>query len=386
MAARDGAAEEASLAPELEAALAARTGPDGFLPFDRFMEVALYHPRLGYYARDRSPFGAAGDFYTAPRVHPLFGRTLARRLAQLHAAVGAPDPWQLVELGAGDGTLAIGVVSSLGPALRPARLDVALVERSEARRREAVARLLPEADRAGATVRAVATVAELEPIVGAVVAHELMDAQPARRLRWDGSRWHELGFRAAAGRLAPYERPGPASVAGPPLARPEGPGTVTEISPVAEGIVREVADRLEAGALVVIDYGAEEAELLAGHRDGTLVGLRRHRVLPVPWEAPGESDLSAFVNFSRLRSAARAAGLAEVAYRRQTEALAAWGFEAELAEASAAAGSAEAEVRLRLAAKNLLFGFENFRVLELAAPSTAPALRDLSGASAAGSR
>jgi SAM-dependent MidA family methyltransferase len=110
----------------------------------------------------------------------------------------------------------------------------------------------------------------------------------------------------------------------------------------------------------------EESELLVAHPFGTLAAVRRHENVDDPFEEPGACDLSVFVNFTRIRAAAATAGFRELAFRSQAEALGAWGYPALLEEAVRSAPSAEAEVRLRLASKNLLFGFERFCALELA--------------------
>jgi SAM-dependent MidA family methyltransferase len=358
-----------ALEPAVREALAARAEPDGFVPLDRFLAVALYGEGVGYYRRARSPFGPSGDFYTAPRVHPLFARTLARRLAAVRAALDDPPRFTIVDLGAGDGTLLAGLLVALrdrGPA---DGIEAVAVERSPERAAEAVA----AGAAVGGTVQSARSLAELGPVVGAVLANELLDAQPARQLRWDGSDWHEVGVRLAADRLRPAERPvAPNTLpAGLPALDADRAGTVVEVSAAAEAIVREVADHLVQGELVLCDYGDEEPALLAGHAGGTLAAVRSHRPVDDPWQEPGATDLSTFVNFSRVRRVAARAGLVEVGFARQAEALGAWGFPEELARAVAAAGSAEEQVRVRLAAKSLLFGFETFRVLELAARASA---------------
>ncbi len=387
MRASDGGAgtTAAPLRPELEAALGRRATPDGFVPFDRFMEVALYAPGLGYYARERSPFGPSGDFYTAPSVHPTFARTLAARVAEVDRALGRPRPFSVVDLGSGDGRLLAGIAKALAPGANDVRYVV--VDRSPARRTAARAAVAAELGGAGGGVEEAASLGEAGPLAGVVVAHELLDALPARRLRWDGRVWKELGVRVVDRRAQLAESELTTVPPAPPLpALGTGDaGTVVELSPAAEAIVREVADHLTGGLFLVVDFGAEERELLAAHPRGTVAAVRSHRADLLPWEAPGESDLSTFVNFSRVRSAARTAGWVELGYRGQAEALAGWGFEGELARALADARSPEEEVKTRLAAKNLLFGFGGFRVLELAAPSSAAALRRLSDPSPASS-
>ncbi len=374
------------LAPELREALSRRGEADGFVPFDRFMETVLYAPGVGYYARATSPFGPDGDFYTAPRVHPVFAATVAARWRSVRRAVAGAGPFTFVDLGAGDGTLAAGVVRSLAEVQASSGLEVVLCDRAAARRASSVAAVRAVAEPLDVRVRAVASLAEVGPVAGLIVAHELLDAQPARRLRWTGEAWRELGFEIVDGRLAEAERPplATATYAALPTLGSAAADTVVELSAPAEAIVREVADHLAAGLLAVFDFGAEEAELLGGHPHGTAAAVQAHRTLGSVADAPAHADLSVFVNFTRIRRAARAAGLVELAYRGQAEALGAWGLRAEVDRAAARAGSTEAEVRLRLAVKNLLFGFGTFHVLELAPPGSAGALAGLSEPAAAG--
>jgi SAM-dependent MidA family methyltransferase len=338
-----------------------------FLPFDRFMEIALYAEEVGFYHRRRSPLGTAGDFYTAAHVHPLFGATLAARIREVRAGVGTTGSFRVVELGPGDGTLAATVVSALRD--DAPGIEYVLVERSSTRATEAAERA--HAAAGSIPIRSSDSVGALGPFVGVVVANEFLDAQPARRLRWDGTAWHELGVRVRDGRLEAVEADFARRVPGPALPVPEEPDVVLEVSPAAEGLVREVADHLSAGAALFIDYGLEEPELLRGHPRGTFSAVRGHRFLSDPLAAPGTADLSTFVNFTRVRAVANRSGLTEVAFRSQAEALGAWGFPALLDAAVRAAETPEAGVRVRLAAKNLLFGFDRFRVLELAPPGRA---------------
>ena len=348
---------------------------EGFVPFDQFMEISLYAEEIGFYSRERSPFGPAGDFYTAPQVHPLFGRTLARRLLALRAALGTDRPFSIVEVGPGDGSLAESILTALPRQGRDLRgITYQLVERSTPLARRALERATGVARASGIPVHLEPAVGSTGPFEGVVIANELLDAQPARRLRWNGSEWRELGYRLQSGRLTPAEAPLSAPIPPPELVTPAEPNVVIEISPSAEAWIRSVADQLVRGLLILIDYGLEESELLSAHSRGTLAALRRHRVVERPEEEPGATDLSVFVNFTRIRAAARRAGLVEVADASQAETLGAWGFPEELTSALAAARGAEEEVRIRLAAKNLLFGFERFRVLELAAPLSAGVL------------
>ncbi|HTT14948.1 MAG TPA: SAM-dependent methyltransferase [Thermoplasmata archaeon] len=372
----DGA--DGARAARVDAALRAAARDDGFVPYDRFSEIALYQPGAGFYERPDPPLGTAGEFYTAAHVSPLFGRTIARRILAVRRALGGPGPFAVVEVGPGDGTLAATLLEELArapPVDRPT--DYRLVERSGPLGERAARRAGPAAEAAGVRLSSRPSVGADGPITGVVLANEFLDAQPFRRIRRTERGWVELGVRRAGDRWIETEDGPPGAVPGAPLPARAEPGTVFEFSPAAEGFVREVADHLAGGVALLLDYGLGESELLAGHPDGTLAAVRQHRVVPDPRAEPGTADLSVFVDLDRIRAVARASGLVALGDRSQAEALGAWGFSALFEEAQREAGSAEAEVRLRLAAKNLLFGFDRFRALEFAAPASAPALAAL---------
>jgi SAM-dependent MidA family methyltransferase len=354
---------------KLRELLRASADPNGFVPFDRFMDIALYGEGVGFYARDDSPFGRQGDYYTAAHASPLFGRAIAERIRSVANAMPEGVPFRVVELGPGDGTLGESILRSLASdtTLR-GRLEYVVVERSPTLGVHALERIGAAGRPAGIPVLASGGVGADGPFRGVVVANEVLDAQPVRRLRWDGAVWQELGVRLTSEGLVEAASPRVRSVPLPELPLPAAPGAILEVSPTAEGILREVADHLVAGLFLVIDYGMSESELLSAHPSGTLAAVRRHRTTDDPLANPGDSDLSVFVNFTRVRAAARAAGLIETAFRRQAEALGAWGFPSLLEAATLSAPSPEAEVRLRLAAKNLLFGFDRFYALELTTP------------------
>ncbi len=369
----DGAAD-ARIVAELE-----RTADDrGFVPFDRFMAIALYGERVGYYRRRASPLGPTGDFYTAAHVHPLFGRTIARRLLAIRRALGVERPFDVVEVGAGDGRLAATILDALVASPDgTAGISYHLLDVSPARTEEARVRAGPAARSGGIRLLPGRGIADRGPFEGVVLANELLDALPARRLRWTGAGWTELGIRLRDGRPEPAESEVAEPVPSTPPPPAIDPGTILEISPAAESWIRSVADHLVRGSAIVLDYGLEEPELLRGHPAGTLASVRHQRSTEDYWSDPGTSDLSMFVNFTRIRSAARAGGLVELAYGSQAEALGAWGFPGLLDRELRSAASPEAEVRTRLAAKNLVFGFERFRALELAAPASAERLAAL---------
>ncbi|MHB1435403.1 MAG: SAM-dependent methyltransferase [Thermoplasmata archaeon] len=338
----------------------------GALPWERYMEIALYDPEGGYYQRPESPFGKQGDFYTAAHLGPAFGRALARWVLSIDAQLGHPDPFRLVELGSGDGSLALEIANEIARRSgTPDRFEYVVVERSEALRQQATRREWPAP--ASRLRRSVQTgVGERGPFMGAVFANELWDALPARSLIRTGGVWRERtviwdGERGAWGLGDAVSAIGAA-----PLPDDEE-GTIREVSLVGEALLRAVADHLVAGALLILDYGGTTEELGVRHPTGSIATVRRHRAGENPLEGPGTADLSVDVDFGRLRAAARAAGLIELAYRSQAEALGAWGLADVAEELRRAARSEEERVRIHLALKSLWFGFERFRALELAA-------------------
>jgi len=362
---------DAARIARLAARLRSAADPRGLVRLDRFLEIALYTPDDGYYTQPRARLGRQGDFYTAPHLGGLFGRTLARRVQIEVERLGSPDDTLVVDLGSGDGALAADLVAALreypdGAAL-PGRYVV--VDRPGPLRDAALRRARTAADGSPITVRAAGSVAELGPFTGTVIANELLDALPVRAVRWEDGRWLEMGVEVTTDRprfapMGPVERmPGPAL----PSDVPEG--TVLEMPIHAEALVREIGDHLTAGAVVIVDYGDDEANLVGARSGGTLTAARNHTSLPDPLDAPGSADLSTFVNFSRVRGAAARAGFRESAYEPMAQALGRWGLPEVLARAVRRAKDAEGEVRLRLEAKSLAFGFETFRVLELAPPA-----------------
>ncbi|MCI4321346.1 MAG: SAM-dependent methyltransferase [Thermoplasmata archaeon] len=335
----------------------------GVLRFDRFVEIVLYSAG-GFYDSSDAPFGPEGSFYTAAHTTPLFGAALARRLQAERERLGNPAHFRVVEAGPGDGTLALDVARALPS--DGAGWEWTFVERSSKLRRALAERVRAATAATSVSFTFADSVSECGPFAGAVVANELLDALPFRRLTWRGGAWRELGVRWDGQTWQWAEGPDAPTIPGEALPPAEEESRY-ELLERADGFVREVADHLSAGTAIFLDYGASTDELLRGHRAGTLAAVRSHRPVE-PLAQPGTADLSAFVDFTRLRAAAVRAGLVERAFRRQAEALGAWGFPQLLAAREKSASDSQEAVKLRLQAKNLLFGFETFHVLELGAP------------------
>jgi SAM-dependent MidA family methyltransferase len=279
----------------------------GWLPFDRFMALALYAPGLGYYARTGSPvFGASpaggSDFTTAPEMSSLFGATLADAVRQALDATATDEVW---EFGAGSGALARQLLGELGGRVSHYRI-VELSAALRARQRE---RLAPF----GGRVEWVdALPASMQ---GVVVGNEVLDAMPVQLLHFDGHAWSERGVVEREGAFVFEDRP---TQAHPPVDAAFEPGTTTEVHPQAEAFVCTLADRLQRGAAFFVDYGFPDREYYHPARlGGTLMCHRAHRSDPNPLAEVGDKDITAHVNFSAIALAAQDAGFTVLGYTSQ---------------------------------------------------------------------
>jgi len=299
----------------LVAWLAERCAGPGGLPFRDFMAAALYHPQWGYYASGKALIGRSGDFFTSVSVGPCFGQLLARRIARWHEETTCGYPWSLVEQGSHDGRLMADILEALvdhgtGPPL------VFLVEPFPALRARQEETLAPWAG----SIRWVASLDHLpaEAKGGVFVANELLDAFPVERVRVHDGRWHRLHvtgtgdpcvpFTWACGRVVPPDLA--AALAGRPAAdHPEGYTTEvrTQLGEWAGALARHAAPPLA----LLADYGFDEEDYFHPSRtNGTLRCYAGHHAHDDPLVAPGEADITAHVNWTRVVDALTAAGFA----------------------------------------------------------------------------
>ena len=293
------------------------TSAGGWIGFDRFMALALYTPGLGYYASRSPKFGlmpqSGSDFVTAPELSPLFGRALARQVAQaLRAVSSAGEDAEVWEFGAGSGALAEQLLDELD-ALGPAPSRYTIVDLSGVLRERQQARLA----RFGEQVRWADTLPEV--MRGVVLGNEVLDAMPVQLLHWSGApemqAWHERGVALHQGSFVFADRE---SDLRPPLQYGAVPGTTTEVHPQAEAFIRTLASRLGCGAAFFIDYGFPEAEYYHPQRSGgTLMCHQAHRADANPLLAVGAKDITAHVNFTGIALAAQAAGAEVLGYTSQ---------------------------------------------------------------------
>ncbi len=281
----------------------------GWLPFDRFMAIALYEPGLGYYARGSQIFGhmpgSGSDFVTAPELSPLFGQALASQVAQ---ALGAAQADEVIEFGAGSGALAAQLLAALGDQVR----RYSIVDLSGTLRER-------QAECLAAWGERVRWLDALPDAIEAVVlGNEVLDAMPVQLLHWDGGAWQERGVAVHGGALLWANQP---TTLRPPGGHAAPPGTVTEIHPQAEAFIRTVAERLQRGAAFFIDYGFPEAEYYHPQRSGGTVMCHRAHLAysgdSDPLADIGDKDITAHVNFTAIALAAQEAGAEVLGYTSQ---------------------------------------------------------------------
>lgn len=284
----------------------------GWLPFARWMDLALHAPGLGYYAGGAEKFGAGGDFVTAPEISPLFARCLARQAAEVLKATGG----DLLELGAGTGRLMRDLLPELeGLGALPQRYRVLEPSGSlRARQQQAAAELPP------------ALQARLEwldrlpeSFTGLVLGNEVLDALPVHLVAWRADGIHERGVAWRDGLFCWEDRPlaeGPLLDAARRL--DPGPGYLSEIGLAARALVATLSTTLAHGALLFIDYGFPQREYYhPQRRGGTLMCHYRHRSHDDPFMLPGLQDITAHVDFSAVAEAAERAGLGVLGYTSQ---------------------------------------------------------------------
>ena len=313
------------------------------------MELALYDPEFGYYARADQRSGRAGDFFTSVDVGAIFGELLEVQIAEMAHLLNSQvtshnlqsTSFDLVEAGAGNGRLSADILRAARERDRPLydRLRLHLVERSPAARLAQRAVLADTAGRLHASSDSLP-----ESFEGVLVANELLDAMPVHQvvMREEGLRETYVAAPAMAGGHDGRDGGGAVPVVttleGPPstpalagyLARAGvslEPGWRAEINLGALDWIRDVSRRLARGFVILIDYGHEARELYsATHSAGTLATFTRHTTAghapsgaTPPWLAtPGEQDITAHVDFTSVREAAEAEGLETLGFLDQT--------------------------------------------------------------------
>ena len=282
----------------------------GPIPFSRYMELCLYEPGLGFYSRDVERFGKAGDFYTSSDVHAVFGRLLARQFEEMWRVLGQPALIEVVEFGPGRGLFARDVLDWSEKTFPEffQSLHYSLIEISVGLRRRLELTLSRHVESGRASITAGSMGRRLAPEVPVIAfANEFFDALPFEIISPEGKLFvgfHDGRFAEHWSPPAPEELDLLSKYSVAPLA-----GERLEVSDTAQRYMREIARVVQRGFALIIDYGYTREEQLAGRHRGTLMTFRRHSAGADPYEAPGEQDITAHVNFSALAAAAGHEGM-----------------------------------------------------------------------------
>lgn len=282
----------------------------GTISFERYMDLALYAPGLGYYTAGARKFGEAGDFVTAPEVSPLFARCLARQCAEVFEELGGGD---VLELGAGTGVMAADLLAelealdALPERYRILEVSADLRERQRETLRTKVPQLLDRIEWLDTDPPA---------FRGVLLANEVLDALPVARflidpvgfseqmVGWNGGGF-ESRWQPADEQLAQSLRNVLAD-----LPEPLDSPYVSEYCRRLPAFIRTLADSLQAGAALFVDYGYPRREYYLPERnDGTLMCHYRHRAHSDPFVYPGLQDITAFVDFTAVAEAGTESGL-----------------------------------------------------------------------------
>jgi SAM-dependent MidA family methyltransferase len=347
-----------------------RLGP---MPFSRYMQMYLYEPELGYYSRAREQFGKAGDFYTSSDVHAVFGRLLARQFEEMWRALDSPPRIDIIELGPGRGLFARDVLdwsAKQFPEFSRA-LHYALVEQSPHLRERLQERLAEHIAADRATVfespEAAASAAS-ESII--VFGNEFLDALPVEVLDYRGA----VRIGLENGKFVErFDRPTPAELEflDRYSVRPEE-GERVEATLIALRMMEGLAEVFQGrrGFVVLIDYGYTREEQLAGRHRDTIMSYRQHTASASPYEAPGEQDITAHVNFTAIRERGFQRGLDPVALLTQSQFLIGIGEETQFADAFQECKLPQERAKVALQLKHLISPTgmgETFQVLLMSA-------------------
>jgi SAM-dependent MidA family methyltransferase len=339
----------------------------GPIPFSRYMELCLYHPEFGYYSRHSEQFGKAGDFYTSSDVHAVFGRLLARQFEEMWRALGCPAELQVLELGPGRGLFAQDVLDwseKKFPGFFRA-LRYVFWERSPALQEKLRTNLARHLASGKAQVAASETTLSSAAAAAHIIfGNEFFDALPVEVLGPSGS----LRIDARNGKLEETWAPSTAEeleFLDRYSIHPEAEERV-EVTLAALHVINEIASSMQRGFAVFVDYGYTREEQLAGRHRGTIMAYRKHSASTNPYEAPGEQDITAHVNFTALAGIATKSGMTTEKLRTQSQFLMGIGEATQFSDAFEGCRLPQERAKVALQLKHLVTPLgmgETFQVL-----------------------
>src|SRR5208283_3404823 len=288
---------------------------EGPISFETFMALALYDPEFGYYTRPSAAIGRAGDFYTSPHLHMIFGMMIGRQLEEMWEVMGRPDKFQIVEMGAGMGHLAKDILDYIITKELSGHIDYSIVELNPAVREQQQTLLRGHAGK----IRWFSGLSDIGTVAGCFLSNELLDALPVHLVvKRDELMEVFVSLRDEHDNtLTEVERPCDNTIAAylQDFSIDLPKGHKTEINLKIEQWLTEVSKKLERGFILTIDYGYSSAEYYSDERSaGTLLCYYKHQVNEDPYQHIGEQDITAHVNFSSVRKWGEELGLRTEGY------------------------------------------------------------------------
>lgn len=290
---------------QLAQIIAAKIADSGILGFDEFMQLALYHPQFGYYRSSKPKFGRDGDFITAPETSDLFGFCLARQCVQVFAEDNSKNH-NILEFGAGSGVLAAQILFEMG---RLGKLPehyfiLELSARLKKIQQQTIKKVLPE------LIDRIIWLDKMpENFSGVVIANEVLDAMPAKRVIFKNGKFVELGVGLKNHKFiwqpfdTAYKNPKT------PLPKIAPENYTSEVNLQNLAWVDSLFSVLQKGVVLIIDYGMTASEYFHPERNtGTLRCYHRHKATDQPFLHIGEQDISVSVNFSQVANQALKSG------------------------------------------------------------------------------
>ncbi len=312
---------------ELEKIIIEEITSDGPISFKRFMELALYHPEYGYYMSEQERIGPEGDYYTSPHLHPLFGYTIGIEIEEMWEMLGRPIGFSVVEIGAGRGYLAEGILQYLQHRGLLNDIEYVIVERNpfQMKRQKTLLENYP-----------VRWEKELiTGFVGVVLSNELLDAFPVHLISFKGDGFHEI-FVDHSGDTFMEELKPLGKGLSEYVARyrvPQLEGYRTEVNLWIGDFLSGINQTLQEGFVLTIDYGFPFWEYYAEERSqGTLLCYYRHRAHDNPYINIGQQDITAHVNFTYLHDEGQRQGFETLGFASQGTFLASLGIDRVLTE------------------------------------------------------
>ena len=319
----------------------------GPLPFERFMDMALYYPSLGYYTSGRQRLGAEGDYYTAPYASSVMSMLIARQISQFFELLGKPSPFFVVEIGGGTGKMADDIVESL---LRWHRdcydaLRYLLIEKHPVSGVEHAEK-----------IEIHETLSGIKPFTGCIVSNELFDALPVHVVAMkdrlyevyvdlEDDRFEEVLMPASGDLVSHFDFIGVQPVE----------GMWTEVNLRAKDMLKAMADVLLNGYIMTVDYGYAASEYYDPQKkNGTLVCYHNHTIDDNPYEFVGEKDITSHVDFTSLALWGRELSLDTAGYVRQRDFVLSMGYDELLAKIKAIVNDPVDYYRLTSASKFLV--------------------------------